>query len=91
MLAIAGTGVRDLSPLRALTALRSLHLYGLQVTDLSPLRNLSQLATDPMANGLVIGGTAAVLADPALATIADIHDARDRAEAVFAYLDRHQP
>jgi hypothetical protein len=86
MLALDNTQVSDLSPLAGLTGLGTLRLGNTQVQDVRPLRGLRKLADDPEFVGLTFRGISAA-ADPRIAEIAAIGDAKERAAALFALLD----
>jgi hypothetical protein len=85
-----GTTVTDLRPLSGLTALTDLGLDKTMVTDLRPLRTLRLLVEKSLWTGLTFARCAAT-ADPEIARIAAIDDPRERAAALFAYLDGLDP
>ena len=83
---LSDTPVSDISALSGLTALIHLELSDTLVSDLSPILPLTQLADAPAVGGLAFRNTAAALADPRIAEIAEIEDNAKRAIGLFAYL-----
>ncbi len=88
---LSGTGVTDLSHVAGLGGLTSLNLSGTGVTDLRPLRGLEGLAEGPSVLGLHFANIPTTRADVRLAGIAEIKDNRERARALFDFLDALPP
>jgi hypothetical protein len=86
-LRLDNTGVADLGPLKTHSGLRTLWLDGTKVKDLSPLLALSQLESRPLGLGLTFKSCAAAQQDPRIAEVSEIKDAKERARALFDYLD----
>lgn len=85
-LSIARTRVEDLTPLTGLGNLARLTVTGAQVADLAPVADLTGLLADAPIAGLFCDDIPALAADPALAKVAAIPDARDRTRAVIGLL-----
>jgi hypothetical protein len=84
-LTLSSTQVADIAPLAGLTALTKLTLSGSHIADLRPLINLDKLGTMG-SPGLTFTDTSATAQDATLARLAEIEDARQRAEETRAYL-----
>lgn len=89
-LRLRNTRVSNLTPLSALTGLQTLTLDGTLVSDLSPLRPLTLLSKEPLYGGLRFHNTPAIHAVPRLAEIAVIKGDKDRAQALFGWLDAQE-
>lgn len=85
-LRLQNTPVRNLEPVKELQSLTRLDLSGSDVLDLRPLLPLEQLAENPSGPGLTFENCAAARTDPKIAEIAEIADAKERAETLFDYL-----
>ncbi|MCG7573028.1 hypothetical protein MHM39_05570 [Phaeobacter sp. CNT1-3] len=86
-LRLQNTPVRNLEPIQELQNLTRLDLSGSDVLDLRPLLPLEQLAENPSGRGLTFENCAATRTDPKIAQIAEISDAKERAIALFHYLE----
>ena len=90
LLDLNNTAISDLAPLAGLSGLRTLWLTQTQVSDLTPLRGLTLLAMEPGTGGLTFKDTPANRTTPRLAEIAAIEDNKDRAQALFDWLDAQE-
>jgi len=90
-LSLNETGVTDLAPLSRLNELKVLDLDNTPVIDLRLLRGLRRLAEDPRNPGLTFKDCAACEADPEIARISGIVDYKERAAALFDYLEDWVP
>ena len=73
------TQINDLAPLAAMTGIEGLYLNNTQISDLRGLRGFTKLAEAPEFGGLQFENCAAALADPRIAELAAIEDAKNRA------------
>lgn len=90
-LQLINTAVTDLSPISGLTALKTLLLEQTDILDLRPVLPLKKLAEDPIYVGLQFGNCAATLVDSRIREISKMSDDRQRARALFDYLQDWEP
>ncbi len=107
VLYLGGTKVADIAPLTGMTALHVLNLWRTQVTDIAPLAGLTALQTLNLENAQVadiaplarleklrdlrFSNIPACAADPKLAELSEIEDAKERTIRTLSYLWGEEP
>jgi hypothetical protein len=90
-LLLLDTRVRDLSVLSECTKISRLAISGSRVEDLSPILKMPNLRDRPDFHGLVFRNIPATRLDDGLHSISRIGPAKERAAALFDYLEPSQP
>ncbi|MEM6309576.1 MAG: leucine-rich repeat domain-containing protein [Pseudomonadota bacterium] len=91
VLSLDNTQVSDVSVLSGLSGLLALDLDNALVSDLRPLSGLTRLVDEPNFGGLGFQGCRATEIDARINEISEIEDARERARALFDYLEDWVP